>query len=165
MNRILAGIDKVSIWTGKLFSICFLFASIIVSYAAVMRYLFSMPSVWGLELTAYLCGATYMMSGAYAELFGAHIRIDPLYEWFPERTKLLVDIVLTGPLLFIFCVPVIWSSAQWTWEAMITSEGSGSAWNPIIWPIRILVPIGTFALLLQGVANYFRNFQKLSKVS
>lgn len=163
MRKFLERIDKISEWSGKIFSFAFVAASFVVVYAVIMRYLLNRPTVWGLELTIYLCGATYLVGGAYAEFHNAHIRIDTLYERLPHRLKLIVDLIVTAPLLFFFCVILIWYSSGWAWEAIISWERSMTLWNPIIWPIRILIPISTFILLLQGIARLIRNLQELKK--
>lgn len=164
MNKFLELIDKTSDWTGRIFSAAFVVASVVVVYAVIMRYLFNRPTVWGLELTIYLCGATYLMGGAYAEYFNAHIRIDTVYDKLPLRMRLIVDLTLTGPLLFFFCVMLIWTSGEWAWEALVTWERSMTLWNPIIWPMRALIPIGTFLLLLQGLARFIRNLEALKSL-
>lgn len=161
--KFLEMIDKISEWTGKIFSFAFIAASFVVVYAVTMRYLFNRPTVWGLELTIYLCGATYLMGGAYAEFHNAHIRIDTIYQRLPHRLRLLVDLIVTAPLFFLFCVILIWYSSEWAWKSIVTWERSMTLWNPIIWPIRILIPIGTFILLLQGTARFIRNLQELRK--
>ena len=154
-------VDQISDWSGRIFSIAFLIAAFVVVYAVIMRYIFNQPTVWGLELTIYLCGATYVMGGGLAERAGAHIRIDSLYNKFPRKVQLLIDLVLTGPLVFFFCVVLIWYGWDWAVEALVNNEHSMTLWNPIIWPVRILIPIGTLILFLQAVAQFVRNLIEL----
>lgn len=158
---VLDAIDRINEGFGKIFSFAFLAATIIVVYAVLMRYCFNRPISWGLELTIYLCGATYLMGGPYAEAGDAHIRIDSLYSKFPLRWRLLIDLCLTAPLLFFFCVLLIWSGWEWAWQALVTSERSMTEWNPIIWPMRMLIPLSTFLLLLQALARFIRNLRQL----
>jgi TRAP-type mannitol/chloroaromatic compound transport system permease small subunit len=159
--NLLGSIDKISEWSGKIFSFAFLAASFVVVYAVIMRYLFNRPTVWGLELTIYLCGATYLMSGGFAELKNSHIRIDSLYNKFPQKVQLLVNIFLTGPLVFFFCLVLIWYSWEWALEALINNEHSMTLWNPIIWPVRMLIPLGTLVLFLQCLGRFIRDIRGL----
>ena len=159
--KLLQLVDKLSEWSGKVFSVAFLVASCIVVYSVFMRYAFNRPTVWGLELTVYLCGATYLMSGGYAELTNSHIRIDSLYNKFPKNLQLLIDLILTGPLVFCFCLILIWYGCEWTMEALINGEHSMTLWNPIIWPVRILIPLGTLILFLQSISRFIRNLTEL----
>lgn len=159
--NLLGLIDKISEWAGKLFSFAFLAASFVVVYSVIMRYLFNRPTVWGLELTIYLCGATYLMSGGFAELKDSHIRIDSLYNKFSRKAQLLVNILLTGPLVFFFCLLLIWYSAEWALEALMNNERSMTLWNPVIWPVRMLIPFGALILFLQSLAGFIRNLNEL----
>jgi TRAP-type mannitol/chloroaromatic compound transport system permease small subunit len=34
-------------------------------------------------------------------------------------------------------------------------------WNPIIWPVRILIPVGTLVLFLQCIARFIRDITEL----
>ncbi|MCF8032359.1 MAG: TRAP transporter small permease subunit [Desulfarculaceae bacterium] len=158
--KVLGAIDRLSELSGKVFSFAFLAASVVVVYAVIMRYLFNQPTVWGLELTIYLCGATYLMSGGYAELNNSHIRIDSIYNKFPRKGQLLINILLTAPLVFLFCAVLIWYSWEWTMEALVNNEHSMTLWNPIIWPVRMLVPAGTLVLLLQCIAQFIRDIRE-----
>ena len=36
-------------------------------------------------------------------------------------------------------------------------ETSYSAWNPPIWPIKAMIPLGTLLLLLQGIAKLLQD--------
>ena len=55
------------------------------------------------------------------------------------------------------------------WAAFKASLGAGeklaldSAWQPILWPARIAMPIGGALLLLQGLPEIFRAFHKMGK--
>jgi len=157
----LSTIDKISQWIGKSFSWLFPIASIIVVYAVIMRYVFNSPPVWGLELTLWLLIAAYLFSGAYATHLHAHIRLDTLYMRWPPRVKALVDVVVTGPLLFIFCGVLIWQSGIWAWKAIVTGEHSYSLWGAIYWPVKITLPIGAFLVFVQGIAEFIRDLRVL----
>jgi TRAP-type mannitol/chloroaromatic compound transport system permease small subunit len=101
------------------------------------------------------------MSGGYAELTNSHIRIDSLYTKLPRKYQLLIDLVLTGPLVFFFCLILVWYGWEWAMEALVNGEHSMTLWNPIIWPVRILIPIGTLILFLQSLSRFFRNLKEL----
>ena len=47
-------------------------------------------------------------------------------------------------------------------EAYVTNEVSGeSAWNPIIWPFRVVWLIGFISLSLQAISEVLKNFMIL----
>ena len=46
---------------------------------------------------------------------------------------------------------------EYAWEAYDYNEVSGeSAWNPVIWPFRVVWVIGYVALTLQGIAELLK---------
>jgi len=157
----LSTIDKISEWSGKSFSWLFVAASIITVYAVVMRYGFGRPVVWGLELSLWLLIATYFISGAYATMLHAHIRLDALYMRWSPRGKAIIDVVVTGPLLFIVCGVLIWQGGKWAWEAIVTGEHTYSLWAAPYWPVKTIIPIGAFLVFIQGIAEFIRDLRVL----
>ena len=157
MNSFLTVIDRISEWSGKVFSFLVVVATLVVVYEVVMRYAFRAPTIWGLELTIYLCGATYVLGGAYAHLYNAHVKVDVLYMRWSPRVRANMDLV-TAPFFFIGVALLVWMGSEWTIQAIETGRTSGSIWSPIIWPMRLLIPLGSFLLLLQGLAKLIRDF-------
>lgn len=155
----LSTIDKISELSAKAFSGLFVAASIITVYAAIMRYGFARPVVWGLELSLWMLIATYFISGGYATMLRSHIRLDVLYMRWSPRGKATVNVFITGPLLFIFCGVVMWQGGKWAWEAMVTGERTYSLWAAHYWPVKITIPIGAFIVFLQGIAEFIRDLR------
>ena len=42
------------------------------------------------------------------------------------------------------------------WGSFLQSEGTGTPWNPPIWPVKTAIPIAGLLLLLQGIVNLVR---------
>ncbi len=156
-NRLLTAIDKISEWTGKIFSFLVVVATFQICIELTLRYVFNAPTAWGLEFSIYLCAATYVMAGAYAHRFDAHIKVDVLYNHFSPRVRALVDIFITDLLFFFFCGVLVWQSGMWAWESITRGITSGSIWDPPIWPMRSLLFLGSSILFLQGFAKFLRN--------
>ena len=158
MKSFLSIIDSLSEWSGKIFSFLVVVATLVVIYEVVMRYAFRAPTIGGLELTIYLSGATYVMGGAYAQLFDAHVKVDVLYLRWSPRTRAIMDLI-TAPIFFIGVGLLAWMGAEWTIKAVANAETSGSIWSPPIWPMKGLIPLGSILLLLQGLSKTIRNFR------
>ncbi len=156
MERFVAIVDRINDLTGKLFSFVVLAATLGVVIEVVLRYAFNAPPVWGLELSIYLCGITYLMGGAYAELSNAHVRVDIIYDRWSPRIRAIIDLV-TKPLFFFSVATVLWLGSEWTFEAFVKGTTSGTPWSPPIWPIRSFIALGSLLLLLQGVATSIRD--------
>lgn len=158
MERFLAIIDGISDWAGKLFAFVVLAATLGIVVEVIMRYVFNAPPVWGLELSVYLCGITYLMGGAYAELARAHVRVDIIYERWSPRVRAIIDLV-TKPFFFFGVATLFWLGLEWTISAFVKGTTSGTPWSPPVWPIRSFIVLGSLLLLLQGIATLVRDWK------
>jgi TRAP-type mannitol/chloroaromatic compound transport system permease small subunit len=61
----------------------------------------------------------------------------------------------------LFCGVLIWQSGMWAWEAVSRGLGSGTQWNPPIWPMRTSVVVGSVLLFLQGLAKFVRDLNRV----
>ncbi len=156
MKPFLTAIDSISDWSGKIFSILFVAATFTIVFGVVRRYVFNAPTLWQGELTTYLCAATYMVGGAFVQLSGAHVRVDIFYRLWSPRLRAIIDLV-TAPVFFLGLGLMFWVGAEWAGQGIKLGATSGSPWNPIIWPVRLLIPLGSFLLLLQGLATFIRD--------
>jgi TRAP-type mannitol/chloroaromatic compound transport system permease small subunit len=156
-------IDRISEWEGKLFSFLIVVATFQVCFELTLRYVFNAPTTWGLEMTLYLCSTTYLMSGAYAERYDAHIKVDLFYNRWRPRTRALFDLMITDSLLMFFCIVLTWQSAAWFWEALSQGLTSGTIWDPPIWPMRMVILIGAIFLLLAGFGKAVHDFLRVTK--
>lgn len=156
LTTFLHHIDNISEWTGKIFSFLLVALTAVILFEVVMRYLFTNPTMWAYETSLYLFGATIMLGGAYALLHGDHVIVDVVYNKLPARTKAILDVV-TFIFFLTFVGVLLWKGGDLAWKAFHFMEKTGSAWNPVTWPSRIAIPIGSFLLLIQGLAKFVRD--------
>lgn len=156
MSRFMKIIDGISEVTGKLASFLILGSIFTVFYEIAMRYVFNMSQSWTLEMSTFLFGTTFVMSGAYALKIDAHVRIDIFYMKLSPRKKALIDII-TSIFLFAFIGVLIWKGWEFGWRALVLNEHTDSAWAPPRWPIKMVIPLGAFLVLLQGIVRLMRN--------
>ena len=69
--------------------------------------------------------------------------------------------VATSFLFFLFVGMMAYYGGSLAWESMSILEHSESAWNPPIYPVKLMIPLGCILLLLQGLTNLFKNIQFL----
>ncbi len=84
-----------------------------------------------------------------------------VYNRFGPRGKAIVD-MFTFIFFFIFCYVLIWKSWPTALESFLTMERSASAFAPILFPFRMVIPVGVGLLLLQGIAKFMRDILVLS---
>jgi len=150
-------IDKFNDRVGK--GVMFLIAAmtLMVVIAVVMRYGFNLPTKWSFEAIAFVFGTYTILSGGYAILHHSHVNVDILYSRFPPRVKAAVD-VFTSLIFFCFAIALVWKGGQYAWHSVELRQTTGSLWNPPVYPVKMMIPIGASLLLLQGIAKFIRDF-------
>ena len=126
-----------------------------------MRYLFNSPTLWSAELVTFMCGALYTVAGGYVLSRGGHVKVDVLYMRWSLRKQAFTDI-FTIFLFLAFCGALLYAGVDWTWTAIVNGNTTGSHWDPIVWPVRMLIPLSAFLLILQGIAKFIRDLTMAS---
>jgi TRAP-type mannitol/chloroaromatic compound transport system permease small subunit len=157
MGRLLQSIERLSGFTGK--TTAWLVVPLITAttYDVAARYVFNAPTQWAYEIAYMAMGAHALLGMAFTLREGGHIRIDAFTQRFSQTTKALVDLV--GYLFFVLpCLAwVTWSLWDYWMKALRTNELSGqSAWNPVIWPFKLVFFIAFLLLALQIVAEILK---------
>jgi len=156
VTRVLAFIDGLSSWSGKLVSMLIFPMIAILMYEVVSRYGFNSPTLWAHEITRYIYGAHFMLGGAYTLYLGAHVNVDIFYSRFSPRVRATVDLV-TYLLFFLFGAVLLWYGSSMTWRSIILWETSATPLHAPFAPLKAIVPAAAFLILLQGIARYIRN--------
>jgi TRAP-type mannitol/chloroaromatic compound transport system permease small subunit len=149
-------IDILNERIGKAASWLILFAVVICSVNAVIRYAFNMSSNGWLEIQWYLNSAMFLLVAAYALKLNAHVRIDVIAGKLSPRAQACIDIF--GGLFFLLPVSLI--IAWYSWPALVSSwninEMSSDHGGLIRWPMRVLIPVAFVLLALQGVSEIIK---------
>ena len=123
------------------------------------------PTLQAYDLSRMIAGVLWMAGAGYGLMRGVHIRADFLYRNWSDKTQATVDAL--AYLLFFIPSMIFFTvvSAQYWLLAYETGErlALDSAWQPILWPARLAMPIGGLLLLLQGLPEIFRAFHKMGK--
>lgn len=168
-------IDVINDRIGKLVYWLVLGAVLLSAANASFRYVFSLLQSLGfrlewyitsatawLELQWYLFAAIFLLCAGYTLLRNEHIRIDVLYGLYSKRTQTWIDIL--GGLVFLLpiCAIIGWLGYRYLFLSSF-SESEHSANSPLLlWPVKILVPIGFGLLALQGVSEILKRIAFLA---
>ena len=149
-------IDALNNLVGRWVSWLTLVAVLVSSGNATVRYIFDNSSNAWLELQWYLFSAVVLLCGGYALLHHQHVRIDVVYSRFTRRTQLFID--LFGTLFFLLPMATLIMYLSWPVfiNAFVHHEMSSNAGGLIIWPARLLFPVGFFLLSLQGISEFIK---------
>ena len=139
-----------------------LIAVIICAGNALVRYLFKMSSNSWLEIQWYLFAALFMLASAYTLKRDEHVRIDVITSHFSKRTQVWID--LLGYLLFLLpvCLVIVYYGIPFAHYSISTAEMSSSAGGLIVWPVKLLIPVGFGLLVLQGVSEIIKRIAFLA---
>ena len=155
-------IDRINEFIGRWVSWLILLAVLVSAGNAIIRKVFDTSSNAWLELQWYLFGAAFMLAAAYTLKQNDHIRIDIVYGMFSRRVQHWID--LLGHLFFLmpFVVLMVIYFIPYVSLSVRSGEMSTNAGGLIVWPAKMLIPLGFSLLMLQGLAEIIKRFAFLS---
>jgi TRAP-type mannitol/chloroaromatic compound transport system permease small subunit len=154
-------IDAVSTAAGWLAEWFVLAACLISAGNASVRYLFSYSSNGWLEIQWYLFGALVLLGAAHTLRVNEHVRVDLLYSSVSDRARLWIDAV--GFIVFLIPVGLYltYLSIPFFTRSFETGEISNNAGGLILWPIKLVLPVGFALLTLQGISELIKRIAAL----
>jgi TRAP-type mannitol/chloroaromatic compound transport system permease small subunit len=153
LSRLIDALNEV---VGRLTYWLVLVAVLVSAGNATIRYTFNMSSNAWLEIQWYLFSAVFLFCAGYTLLHNQHIRIDVVTGRLSRRAQAWIDIL--GTLLFLMpmALTILWLSWPVFVDAYQRHEVSTNAGGLIIWPARLMVPIGFLLLVLQGISELIK---------
>ena len=165
MNALLAlsrAIDAVTERVGRLVYWLILVVVLISAANATVRKLFNYSSNAYLEIQWYLFSAVFLFGAGYTLLRNEHVRIDIIAGRLSRRTQNWIDVF--GIILFLFPMSFIIMWLGWPLFARSYAEHevSTNAGGLIVWPARLMVPVGFAFLIVQGVSELIKRIAFLA---
>jgi TRAP-type mannitol/chloroaromatic compound transport system permease small subunit len=128
--------------------------------STISRLMFGAPFNWALEMSQFVLSAYYLLGGAYAWQQGSHVRMDLLYQNFPVRRRVITDAITV--LFVIFYLVVLFAGGlSSTNYAIAYKQTNYSAWAPVLWPIKVVMTVAIFLVLLQAISSFFKDIAEL----
>lgn len=169
-----------------------LFAMIAVLLWSSLSKVAFAPSTWTLEVAQFALVAYYMLGGPYSLLVGANVRMDLFYHDWSNRRKAQVDIFTVMFLLFFLVVLLygaldslayalghfggtplaffrdliaayIHGGRAEAGELIGFVERSSTAWRPVMWPVKLVMCVGVFLMLLQATSELFKDILRATE--
>lgn len=156
MKKLLAAIDRVSIWSGKAVGIFVLVMCFAITAEVVMRYVFHSPTDWAVEVMCMSSAVLYIMGGAWTSQCKRHIQMQIVYSKLSRRNKAILDSVTFLFFLLYICF-LLWGSTVFSLDSIRILETTGSPFNSPVYPVKIVLALGTLLILLQGIAMFIRD--------
>lgn len=126
--------------------------------------IFLLPANWTLETAQFLFVAYYLLGAPYSIQLDSNVRMDLLYGRLSQRTQLLWDVFTIFALMFYIGV-MLYGAIESTAYSFEVGERNPTAWRPVLWPIKLVTCIAFGLILLQALAQFFRDLAALRKVS
>jgi TRAP-type mannitol/chloroaromatic compound transport system permease small subunit len=155
-------IDRLNERIGQAFYWLVLVTVLISAANAVVRKVFNYSSNGLLEIQWYLFSAIFLLLAGYTLLRNEHVRIDVISSRLSKRAQTWIDILGTLFFLLPMAILLMWLSWPVFVDAYQRNEVSTNAGGLIIWPARLLVPVGFFLLVAQGVSELIKRIAFLN---
>jgi TRAP-type mannitol/chloroaromatic compound transport system permease small subunit len=149
-------IDALSERIGRVIAWLVLITVLISAANATVRKLFDYSSNSYLEIQWYLFSAVFLVGAGYTLLRNEHVRIDIISSRLSARARNWIDVIGLVFFLFPMCFIVMWLSWPLLEDSYVRHEVSSNAGGLIIWPARLLVPVGFYLLILQGASELIK---------
>ena len=149
-------IDALNERVGRLTYWLILVMVLVSAGNASVRYAFDRSSNAWLEIQWYLFSAVFLLGAGYTLLHNQHVRIDVISGRLSKRARAWIDVLGTLFFLLPMAIAIMWMS----WPVFVQSyqlhEESSNAGGLIVWPARLMVPIGFLLLVLQGISELIK---------
>jgi TRAP-type mannitol/chloroaromatic compound transport system permease small subunit len=153
----------------------------ILLWSSITKTFFTVPSRWTLEMAQFAMVAYYILGGPYSIQMGSNVRMDLFYgEWSAKRKAwfdaLTVFCLITFLLVLLYggLASLAYSLGYWDdkpiqffWGLLTGSEEIGRletsrrSWRPYMWPIKLIMIVGIFLMLLQAVSELFKDIFRI----
>jgi len=157
-------IDTLNEHVGRLTYWLILAAVLISAGNAVVRYSINMSSNAWLEIQWYLFSFVFLFCAGYTLLHNQHVRIDVISGQLSGRARAWIDIFGTVFFLMPMAIAIMWLSWPVFLDAYFSGEVSTNAGGLTVWPGRLMLPIGFFLLILQGLSELIKRIAFLRGV-
>ncbi len=174
LRTFINAVNKTNVFMGKLMVGVTIFAVFVITFEVVMRYLFGMPTNWGHETMILMFAIFYCAAAGYCHYYRAHVRVDVIYASRSPRTKAILDIITSvffftvrrclhlHELEFLLEFPDHAGRGKGFWDIDVPGEVSFTDWAPPYYPVKFMMPLGGFLLLLQGIVWLIRDIHMVA---
>jgi TRAP-type mannitol/chloroaromatic compound transport system permease small subunit len=136
-------------------------AVFICSGNALIRYTFNTSSNAWLEIQWYLFSAIFLLASSYTLRRNEHVRIDVIVGKFSKRTQVWIDVFGFTFFLLPATLLILYFATPFAFESIRNQEISSNAGGLIVWPAKLLIPLGFLLLTLQGISELIKRIAYL----
>jgi TRAP-type mannitol/chloroaromatic compound transport system permease small subunit len=149
-------VDALNHRVGRVAMYLFFVMGGILLASTASRLALGVPINWALEMSQFLLSAYYLLGGAYALQLDQHVRMDLFYGRLPARKRALTDAFTILFVIFYLCV-LFGGAVSSTNYAIVYHQKNYTAWGPPLWPIKVVMTVGVFLMLLQLISTFIKD--------
>ena len=149
-------IDAVNGKIGSGISWALLLSVLICTGNALTRYLLNISSNAWLEIQWYLFAAIFLLATSDTLRRNEHVRIDIIVGKLSKRAQVWIDILGFIVFLLPMTLIILYYAVPYAWLSFQSQEMSSNAGGLIVWPAKLLIPLGFFLLTLQGISELIK---------
>ena len=152
-------IDRLAIFIGRVTMMLIVTMTCVMLYEVFLRYALERPTLWANEVTLWIGGFVFLLSGFYGMQQRSHIRIFILYDVVPRWMQRLFD--TTWTLLFVvFAFFLVYGSFKQVFVTKFYNwEMFGTAFDPPIpATIQPTILIVIILVAIQAVLNLINDW-------
>ncbi len=155
-------VDAINYGLGRIVMYGIFVMMAILLWSSISKFFFFF-SLWTLEMAQFAMVAYYILGGPYSLQMGSNVRMDLFYGGWKPCRKALVDAFTVFFLIFYLGV-LLYGALDSTAYAFQYNERSPTAWRPYLWPIKSIMTLGFFLMLLQAISELFKDLMKVRGV-
>ncbi len=159
MRRYVRVVEAINWFVGRI-AMYLIFAMVGVLLWSSVSKTFFLPSLWTLETAQFAMVAYYILGGPYSIQLGSNVRMDLFYGDWSVKKKAWFD-AFSVFCLIIFVGVLLWGAVESTQYALKYGERSPTAWRPQMWPIKVIMCFGLTLMLLQSIAELFKDIARI----
>ena len=152
--------DRIALFCGRVVMVLIVTLVSVMFYEVVARYVFAAPTLWANELSLWVAGFIFLLSGLYAQQQRTHIRIYLIYDMFPRGLQRVCD-TISALLVVLFAFALVWGGWGEAAAKFLRWETFGTAFDPPIpATLKPMVLLIIVILAIQGVLNLIADWNK-----
>lgn len=154
MKLISKVIKNINILFGYTSAVVIVIVSGILLFEVFVRYFYSMPTDWEIELSVMLLIISTFMAAGFTQISRGHVNIEILDALLPKNV-IKWRILISDIISILFCGFISYSSWILFYESFTEGRMSESSWGPKLWPVFLFMAIGMSFLTLQILVQIF----------
>ena len=153
-------VDRMNYWIGRVVMYGLFALMAVLLWSTISKAAFVVPAFWTLEAAQYGLVAYYLLGGPYSIQLGSNVRMDLFYGSWSSRRKAWFD-SFTVLLLIVYLIVLLWGGIDSLSYSLEYNERSPSLWRPYLWPVKLVMCIGVFLMLLQAISELIKDIATL----